>query len=755
MKKLVSFSVFLVLVVMMAIQPAQTGLAQAAATPTATVSPEEADYVSFAAAEEIDTTLHGPYDTQNIQFGTPVTWQFGEGSVLRLFVNASFMTAPDVPAYFGETIGAALEVTLNNQLLGTVLLQNGEKMYELAVPARALVPTRSDGRHDLELFLDATVDCLFERSTTVLVRSSSGLTLPHTVISPPMDLTKLPMQIFQEGNIAPASTYIVVPDDPEAQELQAAMTVASGFGRMTAGQGTFELVNQGSLQESITSTANLIVVGKPAGFPFLGSVSFPFAVNANGIQASDLGESDGIVQIGVSPWNPESVVVYVGGSDVIGVNKAAQAFSSGALRVGRNKALTIVTSVNEAVEMPEVATDRTLANLGYPTLTMSGVGYRTLDYNLLIPLGQVPGPDAYFDFIFSHSALLDFNLSGAVVYLNDQTIGSVRFTEETSKEITSLRISIPQSNLHSGNNILSIQAEFLPTDFCSVLNRDGLWMTVHENSLLHVPLIPADNEVGYKSPEFSSYPVPFNNNPALSGLTFALPRSDALSWNISAHIAANYGNQAAGSILMPGAVYADDIPEEIRQNNNLVLVGRASQLPVIQELTDAMPAPFDAGSDMANESGFQVTYQFPEGTDIGYLEIFSAPWNPTHTVLAVLGSTPTGLQMSGNVLLDNKLTAKLNGNLAVVNGTQILSAYNDPALGMSLVPDEAGTDIAEIIPVGPSQPAFSKENILTASIVTSGLIILVVVVAIFASRRKEGSGRSTAGKHKDDTEALG
>ena len=57
---------------------------------------------------------------------------------------------------------------------------------------------------------------------------------------------------------------------------------------------------------------------------------------------------------------------------------------------------------------------------------------------------------------------------------------------------------------------------------------------------------------------------------------------------------------------------------------------------------------------------------------MGYLELFPSPWNATRSVLTVLGSNAEGVGWAGTTLVTSELRGQLEGNLAVVDGQQVV-----------------------------------------------------------------------------------
>ncbi|NJO84375.1 MAG: hypothetical protein HC828_17420, partial [Blastochloris sp.] len=110
---------------------------------------------------------------------------------------------------------------------------------------------------------------------------------------------------------------------------------------------------------------------------------------------------------------------------------------------------------------------------------------------------------------------------------------------------------------------------------------------------------------------------------------------------------------------------------ELKTTRDLLIVGRASKLPIMSELNDLLPASFENGSDIATEKNSRVIYRVPPGTDLGYVQLIQSPWNPERAVLTVLGSSDQGLEWAGAALWKAGLRSKLLGSFAAVKDEQV------------------------------------------------------------------------------------
>ena len=166
-----------------------------------------------------------------------------------------------------------------------------------------------------------------------------------------------------------------------------------------------------------------------------------------------------------------------------------------------------------------------------------------------------------------------------------------------------------------------------------------------------------------------------------------------------------------------------------------------------------MPAPFIAGSNLADEQAVPVHYRFPADASIGYLQLFATPWQHDRVVLAVLGSTTQAVADAGATITTSELREQLSGNLAIIQNNQIVVGGKaitidenrlqpTTTLTSSLTTATTGT-VPTPAPITippatlPQQPSW----ILPAMIGSSSLMGLIVIGALISSlrgRRRSG-----------------
>lgn len=699
--------------------------------------PENANLISFDDFGFSEMTLRGPFAANAYYFDLPPTWRVQPGAELRLVLD-TFFTSTTTNASVGPVYGGNLIIQYNYITIASInLSQEGQRQVVVPIPYDVLTRLAANQSQAIQFILDSGINCDVDFRTTVVIRTVSQLFVPHEQISPPTDLTLLPAPFFQDS-FNRDSLVVIVPDEPTAEELQAALSVSAGFGRMTFNRLVFSVLKLSQVTSEILATTNVAFVGKASSFPQLAGVQLPLPVRDGVFAGADFKEGDSVVQIAASPWNKNRVVLVVGANEDASIINAARAFSTGDLRVGGNRSLSIVTGVQSLAKAQDLTSvDQSFETMGYDSQVVGEVGLNMLDYTFEIPQGYTIGPDAYVNLVFSHSSLLEYQRSNIVVRLNNEPIGSIRLSDETAA-LGQQKVFLPASAIRPGSNRLSLDIYLEPQNECVNPFLDGLWMRIDSASLLHLPYVPVITTASILA-DLKRYPAPLAFDPEMNDLAFVLARNDVTGWDVAAHIAFQLGNTNAIQIAALEVHYPDSIPDETKMNRNLIIVGRPSALPIISELSGVLPAPFEPGTDQAVEKNLQVSYRLSPAVDVGYIELLSAPWNAKRLILYVGGSSDLGLRWAGASLQLGRLRSQLSGNLAFVNGEQILSADTRQIQGVdsalaTAVSSEVTPEASQISPTYAQRPAWMLSAIYI-SLAGILLVLLVLGIQFFASRK--------------------
>jgi hypothetical protein len=754
MRKLVIVSYFLAIIFMLPfhasaqeVQPISEG-EDTGGNNISIMGDNEANF-TFEDLGYIDITLQSPFDSTRLRFSTPPNWLLiptGE-VVLEYEVFSSgedfLLLGESISNYVGELL-----VSFNEQVIGNIpLSDNGFQTTKLQIPEEALTATRYDGRHELAIALLAGISCDYDIRTTIVIKSISQISLPFESVPPALNLADLPFPFYLRDSVLQDQTLLILPDDPEPKEIQAALNVNAGFGSMTRSDFIYNLIPERQLDAEMLTSSNLVFVGQPEKFNTLTDIEFSIPVSGDrfiGLSAESA--EDGVVQLAPSPWNESKTVLLVSGNTTEAVNKAAQAVSSGNIFVNNDPTAVLVADVRNLPSNVAAVVDFTLNDLGYDSVSMSGLGDDSKEFSFFLAKEQVATQEGYIDLKYFHSGLLDYGGSTMVVKINNEIVASQEFTEETT-QLSTLRIDIPSGVLRFGENRLIVSANLLPHDSCDVSGFSEYYLTIDKDTQFHIPLVKVEDLQPALYLDLQLFPEVFMTQSDLGNVAFVVPNNSLVSWDIASHLAYSLGDSINPSISNLSVAFADNVPDEILEGKDLILIGRGSQLPLLTEINEDLPAPFDFETDTASEQQMQVIYRLPPGVKIGYLEILSSPFNLNNSLLIVAGNTDEGVELAGNALTFTELKQQLAGLFAVTNGVQVVSSRVLTPLGLNenqvsitgdLFPEAeeiVAVQVPELTPHPVERPAWLT-SFITGSVI---VIVVILVIALIVGIRRTRS----------------
>ncbi len=694
------------------------------------------DQITFSQIYSGVRVLRGPQDSTSMGFKLPAHWSAPTGGQINLsfdLVTFGSDTGTDTGTDTSLYFKGVLHVFVNNVDLGSIIVEKeGLQTASLPVPLKAWVAVAESGIYDITIQFTTNDQC--GGASVVTIDSSSVLEIPHTSVLPSTDLRLLPWPLYQ-NTFFPDSAVVVIPDKPSASSLKAAVTVAAGLGRLTDGNLKIVTMANSALTNTILQTSHLIFIGKPDVFTQLSTLTWPAKPSGSGFDFSEMKPDDGVLQMIISPWNPSKVVLWISGSSDIGIIKAGKALGSGQIRTGLQSNLALVAETVSNINTDTIVIDTNLSKLGYSEEFRQGAGEHSVEYFFTVPYSQGATEDGFINLVYTNSALLDFSRSGYSVRVNDEFIGSGRFTER-STIINNTTITIPNAVIVPGINRITILETLRFSDICARPLDSDLWAVVRPESTLHIPL--GTVEKSDRSFNVNTYPEIFS--PTLGNLAFVVAPADLIGWGIAMDIAYDLGRKTEGTLIEPELVYANDVPEELLLGYDLLVIGQPTELPFVTQLASSMPAPFLAGSDVAVEPQSELIFRFPPETPVGYLEIFQSPWSAEHIVLTLLGNGKDGLQSAQSALLTPALRTKLEGNLTVIYGNNVY-----PTIVEQQTTSQPVTIIVPPTPVGTDGTEDPSSGVSQSTLIFIGVTAVIVFIAaaviIFLQRKKTTQGR--------------
>lgn len=661
------------------------------------------DVFTFAQLGYQERMMISPYDTIQIPFGLPSNWALVPGAEIILRLNFASNQPGQSAVGNGAFPAGTLRVSFNGVTARTILLTKpGDIIETIPIPAEALASTSVDGRYRISFLFDSRFSCEdITVSSSLIISSSSSINLKHEIVPITPDLTIFPRPIYQPDSIIPSQATIVIPDAPSEAEMRAALSVSAGLGALTNGRLQYSLVTAGQFSQERKAGTGVILVGLPKTLSVLAEVPAPNPIQNGEWVVAGMEPGDGLVQMALSPWNSSNVALIVSGNSEEGLVKAAQAVSAGNVIPAGRPDVSVIRAVNPSSVSDIIPQDQTLFSLGYDNRPLGGFEGTYTSYFFPASSEQVLSIGGYIDIVSSHTNLLDFERSGITVYLNRTFIGSLKFTGEVD-QVTTTRLNLLPGIVRRGSNLLEIYSDLVPIYDCYSPDLSSNIVVVSGLTNIHLPVTGQQLELNTLL-RLGDYPSMFTSDRSLGDLAFIVAKNDPPGWDMASRLAFDIGSSASIPVANLEAVYGDTLPQAIRDERGLILVGRASNLPVIAELNDKLPAPFESGSDEAIQPALLVNYRLLPGVSVGYLQILPSPWSAENAVLIVSGNTDAGIPMAGEKLIEPEFSSQLNGNFSVLYNDQVLTT--DTRLGQSNEPLVSSLPAEALTPSPQAQPA--------------------------------------------------
>ena len=693
------------------------------------------DDLSFTALGFTETRLIGPFDSTSLQVSFPEEWMFDQTGSLHLEFVLSIYGVDFVEGI--NQSGGVLSILVNDTSLASIPLNKiGENVLDISLSQDVLVSQRTDGRFDLSFDLFSQESCTRDIEVDVVIKESSYLKLPHTSVTPLVDLTLFPRPFFQPDSLYERKVILVVPDNASDAELQAAMDVSSGLGNLTNGNLIVDLVVNSSLTSELIKSEHMVLIGKSGSIPMMEELNTPIKLVNNQFDFSGAGAEDGLVQEIVSPWNSTKAILIVSGNTDAGVIKSGQAVKSGEiLTAGRND-VSFVQDYRPQNQAFPLALDQSFRTLGYSDRTVSYAGTSSVFIDFYIPPQNLVGTDAYLNLHFNHSSILAYDTSGMTVLLNGRAVNSIQF-QENNTQPTEVQIKLPPSAFLPGPNQLLIQVRLVPIDKCSQIGfLNSTWATIFSDSTLHLPSQKASGSQ-LQTINLSDYPNILVTGPSMGNLTFILDKSSENNLKTASIIAYDLGNTVGSFLNQIKIMDAKSVNLFELAKDNVLVIGRPILTPLIYELKDKLPAPFEKGSEVPLDPASMVIYRVMPGSDVGYLEMFISPWNFERLALLVSANTDKGITLAGSALTGGDFLGNLAGNFAIVSSGRIIGLDTRFPIDSEFLNKETQLVSGEESQPIKIQPTLAERNwmIPAIGIVTIFTIAVVVMVLLPAMRK--------------------
>jgi hypothetical protein len=382
-------------------------------------------------------------------------------------------------------------------------------------------------------------------------------------------------------------------------------------------------------------------------------------------------ETDGVIELLPSPWQPDKAVLLVTGLTDEAVFKAGRALGATSQLPGMQGQVALVQEVfPRPGTNQELTEDFTLADRGYSDVVVNGAGRQDTYYRFDLPLSWRLTEDASIRFHFSHSSLLDPTRSSLTLIFNSTPFASVAL-DQTNAVIGELNAPLPPRSARPGqSNTLLVRVEARLMDPCADSSSGQAWTTLSASSSLHLTHLLNDVS-GYLDLKF--LPLPLSAQPNLADVMLVLPdQPSALESSATLRIISQLGAASGGDSFQPAALLGDPAGTDLAPYH-LIVVGRPTRNPLLQLVNDALPQPFIPGTDTIRQQIDDIVFRLPPGLDLGYVQLLQSAWNKERVLLAVTGTTDLGMSWAARALATSSRLGQLKGNLALLRDVEVFT----------------------------------------------------------------------------------
>ena len=637
-KILKGFSLSLILVLFL------SGAVQASSTGVSAVKPAQTD------AEQIlnltlsdlglteDILLQGSYRQSSILFSLPADWIVSDAVQFDLRVLSDFQSLLQAFVEGGDEITAQnnltglLAVNLNGNAAGEFTIDHsGEYAFQVTLAPDWF--SQNGGLNELTFTWDASLACQYGVTTTIGLSADSTVALPVMKRAVQLDLHDFPNPFYTTENIQPYTLALVIPDDAGKSELSALMAVAAGLGKHSQGQLDYEVVLLSEASQNLADH-QLVFIGLATDLEDFLTAEMPE------IELAKVDDPDtGIVQLARSGWNDGRAVLLVTGANEQALSKASASIAAQDWLPFADASKAFISEVSDTLSAQQFEIDQELGSLsGDSDLMVEAIGEQTVDLVFNIPADTQISSEAYIELYFRHSQLIDYLQSSLSVSVNGSKVGSVRFSDQSAENGLS-RILLPANVLQPLKNELKITYTIVPQDICADERSGNYWVSVYEDSYLHLAPIMDEAHVQTRT-YLNDLPDALLGSHAFSNLVLMASEGDWQSWRYAVDFAFNLGMKSASDVFMPMVEFTGDGIKE--DGLAYILIGRTDDVPFSTGLNEQLPLPFleDGSADLLPLGGVQ--FEMDATQSLGFLELVDVVSSGT-LVYAILGNSQTGL----------------------------------------------------------------------------------------------------------------
>lgn len=617
----------------------------------------------FTASSTFD--LHCISDSQHLSIPVPERWKVNKAT-LSLHYSVSNSLDADSSQLIVKVNGDPIAQTKLNPLTPNA-------MFDVSIPLSHLKPgyntiTIQVSQHAAS-HPQCEAPCAPDLWTNVSLKESS-LRLEYDLKPLPLKLGEVVGLLFDPKQFPEAAVNIVTEEvTPESVTL--AGIVASGIAR----RFDYRKVKFDFSQEIKPGMDNVLI----------GSVRFANGmVSPNGQQLASP-DTGGILKILHVPNKNGSVddkhaVIVIAGENPAALKVAAETFTSMSLPYpGTAEMRTYSFNMSDITmyggrEVLVADKIHTFNTLNRPTFSFNGLYDGPIVLTFRLPADFLIKQNQYAKLSMNLSYGAGLRPDSAInIAINNKPLRSIQLDSASGSYLEGYKIDIPTYLFKPGVNTISISPHFsmLGRQLCDVVQEDGIFATIYENSTLYFPAMPHFVELP-KVELFTLNGFPFTRWPDGYETMIYLPQQNTASINTALNIIGMI-TQKNGFPLFSTQVKFD---EPKGWEGEMLVIGKASSIP--KPIMDVAPmglagianVPYPVSRGWESETAMSKSKQQSGlGRGTGAIMEFESLFKRGRSMLLLTAENDEDMLLLGDAMLEPDVQGLIKGDVALIDLT--------------------------------------------------------------------------------------
>ena len=623
-----------------------------------------------------DDEFQGVLVSHQYDVNLPTTWTFANPATITI----RFDHSPSLNTH------SSMAVDWNGIRVGSVLLDSSnaaQGSFQVEIPSEALIAGYN--KISLQFYMgirDDFCEDFDNPAVWAVVHKTTSFDLEYSPQVPNVDLHTIQDVLIDPSPVQKNLITLVLPNAPTASELDAAALVSAKLGQM-ADWRTVEIKTLALEQlDSQKPAGNLILIASAQHLSALSSSLLPpFVGSGDSLQMQDMdgkniASNSGVLWLQASQNDTKSIWLSVTSSSETGLQKAARAFATTTAYDRFSGQLGVILDTPQSSETASTSPNLSysLTDLGYKDIVATGIRQQSTYITFPLQLVFNSQGEATFKLIFSHSTVLNPDRSSLDILVNSVPVTSVSMNSQNAQN-AEVDVKIPLRLLKLGDNTITVTSNIqvnksveASTLYCTDQYYSDSWLTVSPDSTLSFP-----SGIGQKTASLAGYPGIYLGSASLSNLAFIVP--DTIDWTTATtvlEVANRLGRTAKGDQLLNAVIPASLQPENSTQRPYQIIVGLPSQNPVIMQLNDLLPQPFE-DDKVTPKALAGVASISPASGSLGYIESLFTKDGQYRLVLTA--TSTAGLEWVAGALNAPTMYKNFDGNLAVLSSSDEIAFF--------------------------------------------------------------------------------